>query len=83
MGEGNGERKTCIKISLLHFLITAMVGSMTPRPLGWDMHFGSRKKFCMSAITNSVVLGAIVTEVSAGLSVVSIVNLGVEELDML
>ena len=81
MGEGEGENLYQDFLTLLNHCNGR--GSTAARPLGWDMHFGSRKKFCMSTITNAVVLGAIVTEVSAGPSIVAIVNLGVEELDML
>jgi len=60
----------------------AIVGSTAFRPLGWDMHFSSRKKFCMSTTTSADISGAIITEVSAGPSVVAIVSFVAEEPEM-
>lgn len=52
-----------------------MVGSTAARPLGWAMHFGSKKKFCMSTITSADVSGEIATEVPSGPWVVGMVIL--------
>jgi len=61
--------------SSLHFLIVAMMGGMAASPLGWVMHCGERKKFCISTITRAVVWVEIVSSFE-GLCVVGMVILG-------